>query len=240
MNRAEWMNGICHIWSRGRLISPSLPVGDDWYLNLGSQKRPTGRNLGGNRLVRVQRYCCRGILFAHAQFYKNWSSYHIPGEEYSRRVKYQTLLLAFTRASLLEVTLFTALPKDVWLNSVLYFLLQYQTYCSREKGEPSYYSTNSWHVHVQEKVGNRTAWNPFISRQSLSSGIGFVASSVAASVQKLHTWSFRLLAAPSPHKFSMGPLHSMNNTKITKEEQNIQGLPVLACADWELEGKQET
>ena len=52
MNRAEWMKGICHIWSRGRLISPSLPVGDDWYLNLSSQKRPTGRNLGGNRLVR--------------------------------------------------------------------------------------------------------------------------------------------------------------------------------------------
>ncbi|KAK2557712.1 hypothetical protein P5673_020077 [Acropora cervicornis] len=33
-------------------LSPSLPVGDDRYLNLSSQKRPTGRNLGGNRLVR--------------------------------------------------------------------------------------------------------------------------------------------------------------------------------------------
>ena len=32
----------------------------------------------------------------------------------------------------------------------------------------------------------------------------------------------------------------MNNTKITKEKQNIQGLPVLAFSDWELEGKQET
>ncbi|KAK2568777.1 hypothetical protein P5673_006800 [Acropora cervicornis] len=52
MSRAEWMNGICLTWSRGRLISPSLPVGDDRYLNLSSQKRPTGRNLGGNRLVR--------------------------------------------------------------------------------------------------------------------------------------------------------------------------------------------
>ena len=52
MIRAEWMNGICLIWSRGRLISPSLPVGDDRYLNLSSQKRPTGRNLGGNRSVR--------------------------------------------------------------------------------------------------------------------------------------------------------------------------------------------
>ena len=70
MNRAEWMNE-CLIWSRGRLISPSLPVGDDRYLNLNSQKRPTGRNLGGNvwydALAHVQRYCCLGILPAHAQ-----------------------------------------------------------------------------------------------------------------------------------------------------------------------------
>ena len=49
------MKGICHIWSRGRLISPSLPVGDDWYL-----KRPTGRNLGGNRLVRRSGTTSRG------------------------------------------------------------------------------------------------------------------------------------------------------------------------------------
>ena len=46
------MKGICQIWSRGRLISPSMPVGDDWYLNLNSQKRPPGRNLGEHRLVR--------------------------------------------------------------------------------------------------------------------------------------------------------------------------------------------
>ena len=46
------MKGICLTWSRGRLISPSLPVGDDWYLNLSSQKRPPGRNLGEHRSVR--------------------------------------------------------------------------------------------------------------------------------------------------------------------------------------------
>ncbi|KAK2567719.1 Alpha-ketoglutarate-dependent dioxygenase alkB-like protein 6 [Acropora cervicornis] len=46
------MKGICHLWSRGRLISPSLPVGDDWYLSLDSQKRPPGRNLGEHRSVR--------------------------------------------------------------------------------------------------------------------------------------------------------------------------------------------
>ena len=61
MNRAEWMNE-CLIWSRGRLISPSLPVGDDRYLNLSSQKRPTGRNLGGNRLVRRSGTTSRGTV----------------------------------------------------------------------------------------------------------------------------------------------------------------------------------
>ena len=29
------MKGICHVWSRGRLFSPSLP--GDRYLNLGSK-----------------------------------------------------------------------------------------------------------------------------------------------------------------------------------------------------------
>ena len=48
------MKGICHIWSRGRYFSPSLPdvLRGERYLKPGSQKRPTGRNLGGNRLVR--------------------------------------------------------------------------------------------------------------------------------------------------------------------------------------------
>ena len=60
MDRAEWMKAICHLGSRGRLISPSLLVGDNWYLNLSSQKRPTGRNLGGNRLVRCSGTASRG------------------------------------------------------------------------------------------------------------------------------------------------------------------------------------
>ena len=56
------MNGICLIWSRGRLISPSLPVGDDRYLNLSSQKRPPGRNLGEHRLVRRSGATSRGTV----------------------------------------------------------------------------------------------------------------------------------------------------------------------------------
>ena len=43
-------------------LPPSLPVGDDRYLNLSSQKRPTGRNLGGNRLVRRSGTTSRGTV----------------------------------------------------------------------------------------------------------------------------------------------------------------------------------
>ena len=62
LSRAEWMNGICLIWSRGRLISPSLPIGDDRYLNLNSQKRPPGRNLGEHRSVRRSGTTSRGTV----------------------------------------------------------------------------------------------------------------------------------------------------------------------------------
>ena len=55
------MKGVCHLWSRGRHISPSLP--GDRYLKLGSQKRPTGRNLGGHRLVRRSGTTSRGTAF---------------------------------------------------------------------------------------------------------------------------------------------------------------------------------
>ena len=61
------MNGICLIWSRGRLISPSLPVGDDRYLNLSSGPKSRGASFGTTLWHHVQRYCCLGVLFAHAQ-----------------------------------------------------------------------------------------------------------------------------------------------------------------------------
>ena len=71
------MKGICFTWSRGRLISPSLPVGDDWYLKLGSQKRPTGRNLGGNRLVRRSGTASRGTaLLVFSLRMRNFVTYH--------------------------------------------------------------------------------------------------------------------------------------------------------------------
>ena len=62
MNWAELMKGIYNILSRGRLISPSMPVGDDWYLNLNSQKRPPCRNLGEHHLVLRSSTTSRGTV----------------------------------------------------------------------------------------------------------------------------------------------------------------------------------
>ena len=58
MNRVEWMKGICHIWSRSRHFSPSMP--GDRYLKLSSQKRSPGRNLGEHRSVRRSGTASRG------------------------------------------------------------------------------------------------------------------------------------------------------------------------------------
>ena len=43
-------------------LPPSLPVGDDRYLNLSSQKRPPGRNLGEHRSVRRSGTTSRGTV----------------------------------------------------------------------------------------------------------------------------------------------------------------------------------
>ena len=111
MSRAEWMNGICLIWSRGRLISPSLPVGDDRYLNLSSQKRPTGRNLGGNRLVRRSGTTSRGTVvlvfcLRMRRFPPTVVLYHIRGNEMNCLLgsrEYMTVFSSFTRASFLNM-----------------------------------------------------------------------------------------------------------------------------------------
>ena len=97
------MNGICLIWSRGRLISPSLPVGDDRYLNLNSQKRPTGRNLGGNRSVRRSGTTSRGtvVLVFCLRMPSKSSPYHIRGNEMNYLA--MTVFTSITRASFLNM-----------------------------------------------------------------------------------------------------------------------------------------
>ena len=76
-------------------LSPSLPVGDDRYLNLSSQKRPTGRNLGGNRLVRRSGTTSRGTVvlvfcLRMRRLPSNSSSYHIRGNEMNCLVQVNT------------------------------------------------------------------------------------------------------------------------------------------------------
>ena len=131
------MKGICHIWSRGRLISPSMPVGDDWYLNLNSQKRPPGRNLGEHRLVRRSGATSRGTVVL--VFYLRMRSF--PTTEVptifttgygQRNANDEIYLCQLTPKSLfnnslklrLELKLITALPKAVFFNPLLFLLLQ--------------------------------------------------------------------------------------------------------------------
>ena len=107
MSQAEWMNGICLRWSRGRLISPSLPVGDDRYLNLSSPKathgpKSRGKSFGTTLWHHVQRYCCLGVLFAHAQVRSNSSSYHIRRNCLGSR-EYMTVFMSFTLARFISM-----------------------------------------------------------------------------------------------------------------------------------------
>ena len=83
MSRAEWMNGICLIWSRGRLIPPSLPACRRRQLSEPQLTKATHgpKSFGTTLWHHVHRYCCLGVLFAHAQGPSNTSSYHIRENE---------------------------------------------------------------------------------------------------------------------------------------------------------------
>ena len=66
--RIEWMKGICHIWSRGRHFSPSLP--GDRYLNLGS-KSDLRAEISGS-IVWYDALAPRPeVLFSFSTFYAN-------------------------------------------------------------------------------------------------------------------------------------------------------------------------
>ena len=135
MSWVEWMKGICHIWSRDRLISPSMPVGEDWELNLNSQKRPPGRNLGEHRLVRrsgatsrstvVLVFCLRmrsfprievPTIFMGRSIRVGSSKNLTPMTKFTRATWLQNVYLAVVWSLELEITLITALPKAVLLN----------------------------------------------------------------------------------------------------------------------------
>ena len=84
--------GICHIWFRGRHISPSMPyrearsVAESSEGPTASKSDRTGRNPGMTRLVRrssagVWRYCvflsCSNIASAHAQMFWLFDTYNL-------------------------------------------------------------------------------------------------------------------------------------------------------------------
>ena len=100
MNGVEWMKGICHIWSRGRHFSPSMP--GDRYLKLSPQKRPPGRNLGEHRLVRRSGTTSRGtalLVFGlrMRSFLRTKARTICEGNTYP--AKYTTLLVALLVSS---------------------------------------------------------------------------------------------------------------------------------------------
>ena len=118
----EW--DLSHaVW--GRLLSLSLPSGDDRYLNLSSQKRPIVRNLRGNCSVRrsgttsrsnvVLVFCLRMRRFPLSRS----SSYHIRGNEMNwvGSSDYMTVFTSFTRASFLNIR---ADQSSSWLISFMY------------------------------------------------------------------------------------------------------------------------
>ena len=95
------------MWSRGQLISPSMPVGDDWYLKLSSQKRSPGRNLGEHRSVRRSGTASRGTvvlvfcLRMRSFFMTEDLILFLKKTIRAGSTKLETLLMIFTRASLL-------------------------------------------------------------------------------------------------------------------------------------------
>ena len=129
MNRVEWMKGVCHIWSRGRLISPSMPVGDDWYQNLNSQKRPPGRNLGEHRLVRRSGTTSRGtVAFIFCLRMRNFPRTEAPTIFMGRNIcvgsnKNLTPMTKFTRAIWLKksVVVVWSLELEITLLFYCYF-----------------------------------------------------------------------------------------------------------------------
>ena len=100
------MKGICHIWSRGRHFSPSMP--GDRYLKLSSQKRSPGRNLGEHHLIRRSGTASRGT--ALLVFCLRMRSFPVIVSltifvAKSKRVgptKYKPTLTVFARVSLLH------------------------------------------------------------------------------------------------------------------------------------------
>ena len=148
------MKGVCHIWSRGRHFSPSLP--GNRYLKLSSQKRPPGRNLGEHRLVRRSGTTSRStVVLVFCLHMRSFPRTEFPTIFMGRNIcvgstKNVTPMTKFTLANWLqngyltvvwslelEITLITALPKAILFNPLLLFFFTTSNLSFLWKGEPS-------------------------------------------------------------------------------------------------------
>ena len=101
------MKRICHLWSRGRHFSPSLP--GDKYLKLRSQKRLPDRNLGEHRSVRGSGTASRGTaLFVFRLRMRNSPRAKVlttfEGNNNTCLVGYRNVIDAFARFTVYHVT----------------------------------------------------------------------------------------------------------------------------------------
>ena len=93
-----------------------------------------GKSFGTTLWHHVQRYCCLGVLFAHAQVPSNSSSYHIRGNgmNWVGSSEYMTVCSSSTRASFLNIR---ADQSPSWLIRIDHFvtILPYYSLCKMSK-----------------------------------------------------------------------------------------------------------
>ena len=96
LNWIEWMKGACHIWSRGRHFSSSLP--GDRYLKLGS-KSDLRAEISGSIVWYDALAPCPEVLFSFSAFYANHVFWVLSFAQ--EQVSYTGFLATFQHVSLL-------------------------------------------------------------------------------------------------------------------------------------------
>ena len=100
-----WMGSVSYGLGADLSLPPCLSVTIGIW-TLAHKSDPRGKSFGTTLWHHVQRYCCLGDLFAHAQVSSNSSSYHIRGNEMNCLLgsgEYMTVFSSFTRASFLNM-----------------------------------------------------------------------------------------------------------------------------------------
>ena len=99
-----WMGSVSYGLGADLSLPPYLSVTMGiWTL---AQKSDPRAEISGEIVWRhVQRYCCLGVLFAHAQVPSSSNSYHIRGSEMNcvGSSEFMTVITSFTRASFLNM-----------------------------------------------------------------------------------------------------------------------------------------